>query len=267
MGKLKERGRSRPHSSLPSHHSKNPALIPLIMNPIPTTKARSLRLHMRWAISCVPTLLLALPLHAQSAASLKSKTTAAMPAAAAAPTASDPVLMTPSRRVSPEAMPGYIQMISAVLSIRGRDTDPFGQLQDPNAKPIVKPTIAATKRIAPIQATPFSDIVRLIKVTTIMPGERRFLIGNRSLKEGDRIPLAFRGKNIPVVVASVSSNRIQFRNLENNETAELSLRMMPPGMKPGNDGINAPGMIPDNPNAPIDLDGNSLPLNAAQNIR
>lgn len=234
------------------------------MNPTTITNARSMRFRMRLAISCVPTLLLAFPLHAQPAASLQSNVAPAKPVATAA---SDLVLKTPSRRVSPEELPAYTQTISAVLSIRSRDTDPFGQIQDPDAKPVIKPTIAATKRIAPIQATPFSDIVRLIRVTTIMPGERRFLIGNRSVSQGDRIPLAFRGKNIPVEVASVSSTSIRFRNLDNGETAELSLRMLPPGMKPGNDGIHAPGMIPDNPNAPIDLDGNSLPLNAAQNTR
>jgi hypothetical protein len=214
------------------------------------------------AVSCGLTLLITLPLHAQSASDSKSGP-AAQPAAAAPAAAG----IAPSRRVSPEELPGYVRALSAALSIRSRDTDPFGRIQDPDAKPIIKPTIAATKRVAPIQATPFSEIVRLIKVTTIMPGERRFLIGNRSVSQGDRIPLAFRGKNIPVEVASVSSNRIQFRNLDNGETAELSLRMMPPGMTPGNDGIHAPGMVPDNPNAPIDLDGNSLPLNAAQNTR
>jgi hypothetical protein len=237
------------------------------MNPIPTANARPMRFHMRLAVCCVPTLLLALPLHAQSAASLQSKTPAAKPVAAMAPAASDLVLKTPSRRVSPEELPGYVNALAAVLSIRSRDSDPFGQIQDPDAKPIIKPTVAATKRIAPMQATPFSEIVNLIRVTTIMPGERRFLIGNRSVSQGDRIPLAFRGKNISVEVELVSSNRIKFRKLDNGETAELTLNMLPPGMKPGNDGIHAPGMVPDNPNAPIDLDENSLPLNAVQNSR
>jgi len=232
------------------------------MNPILIQKARPSRLQTPWVVSCGLTLLLTLPLHAQSASDSVSgpvaQPTAAQPTAAG---------IAPSRRVSPEELPDYVRALSAVLSIRSRDTDPFGRIQDPDAKPIIKPTIAATKRIAPMQATPFSEIVRLIKVTTIMPGERRFLIGNRSVSQGDRIPLAFRGKNIPVEVASVSSNRISFRNLDNGETAELSLRMMPAGMTPGNDGIHAPGMVPDNPNAPIDLDGNSLPLNAAQITR
>jgi hypothetical protein len=172
---------------------------------------------------------------------------------------------TPSRNVTPEDLKSHVESLLTVFSIRNRATDPFGQIQDPNAKPIVKPTIAATKRFTPVQATPFSDIVRLIKVTTVMPGERRFLIGNRSIKQGDRLPIAFRGKNLQVEVAAVNSRQIDFRNVENGEIASLKLNMMPAGMSPGNDGITAPGMVPDNPNAPIDLDGNSLPLNAAQN--
>ena len=172
---------------------------------------------------------------------------------------------TPSRNVTPEDLKSHVESLLTVFSIRNRATDPFGQIQDPNARPIVKPTIAKTRRYTPVQATPFSDIVRLIKVTTVMPAERRFLIGNRSIKQGDRIPIAFRGKNLQVEVAAVNSRQIQFRNLENGETAALKLNMLPAGMSPGNDGITAPGMVPDNPNAPIDLDGNSLPLNAAQN--
>jgi hypothetical protein len=217
------------------------------------------------AVSSLLAVLLPLAAHAQSPTSRQPNTAAAKPAEV--PSATDMLIKTPSRRVSPEDMAKYVQALGSALSIRGRETDPFGQIQDPDAKPVIKPTLASPKRVAPIQATPFSDIVSLIRVTTIMPGERSFLIGNRSVKQGDRIPLAFRGKNISVVVESVSSNRIRFRKLDNNETADLTLNMLPPGMKPGNDGIHAPGMVPDNPNAPIDLDESSLPLNSAQNTR
>lgn len=235
------------------------------MTPPSNPTPRPLRSQVPQALACLLVILAAHPLGAQSASSMKSNAAAAK--AAAAPAATDPFIMTPSRRVTPEDLTKYVQTIGLALSIRGRETDPFGQLQDPDAKPIIKPTIASPKRVAPMQATPFSDIVSLIRVTTIMPGERSFLIGNRSVKQGDRIPLAFRGKSISVEVESVSSNRIRFRKLDNNETADLTLNMLPPGMKPGQDGIRAPGMVPDNPNAPIDLDESSLPLNAAQNIR
>lgn len=173
---------------------------------------------------------------------------------------------TPSRNVTPEQLKPYVESLSAVFSMRNRATDPFGLLQDPNAKPIVKPKLAATKRrYEPVKATPFSDIVKLIKVTTIMPGERSFLIGNRLINQGDRLPLTFRGKNIMIEVAGVASDRIEFRNLEDNETAALALKMLPAGMSPGADGVNAPGMIPEDSNAPINLDGNAIPLNAVQN--
>ena len=235
------------------------------MTPPSNPTPRPLRSQVPQALACLLIIFAAHPLGAQSESSMKSNAAAAK--AAAAPAATDPFIMTPSRRVTPEDLTKYVQTIGLALSISGRETDPFGQLQDPDAKPIIKPTIASPKRVAPMQATPFSDIVSLIRVTTIMPGERSFLIGNRSVKQGDRIPLAFRGKSISVEVESVSSNRIRFRKCDNNETADLTLNMLPPGMKPGQDGIRAPGMVPDNPNAPIDLDESSLPLNAAQNIR
>jgi hypothetical protein len=164
----------------------------------------------------------------------------------------------PSRRIGEELMPAYLQVLTAVLSISKRETDPFGQVQDPDVKPVIKTPIAKAPRVAPMQATPFADIIRLIKVTTVMPSERKFLIGTRSIKQGDRIPLTFRGRSIKVEVASVSSRSIDFRNVENGETASLSLNMMPAGMTPGGEVITAPGMTPDLPDAPLDLDISSL---------
>jgi hypothetical protein len=172
---------------------------------------------------------------------------------------------TPSRNVAPDQMKAYIESISAVFSMRNRAGDPFGLLQDPDAKPVVKPKLAVTRKYEPIKATPFSEIVRLIKVTTVMPGERSFLIGNRLINQGDRLPITFRGKNIMIEVAAVASSKIDFRNLEDGETATLSLSLMPAGMRPGGDGITAPGMQPENANSPLNLDGNAIPLNAVQN--
>jgi len=220
------------------------------------------------------TLSLTLPAHSQSASNFKTPApkakettppqtkTAETPTPAAPapePQAAKPADIQPSRYVSLEGLPVHLDALGAVLTGRKRATDPFGQLQDPEAKPVIKPSVAQTKRAAPMQVTPFADIIRLIKVTTVMPAEKRFLVGMRSIKQGDRIPLAFRGRNIEVEVASVSSRRIEFRNLENGDTAELSLSLMPVGMTPGNgESITAPGMVIDRPNAPIDLDGDPL---------
>lgn len=241
------------------------------MNPTIITKARPPRLQKPWTISCGLTFLLIASANAQSAASFSSAPAAPAPQAikAALPTKTEPgpVSNVPSRYVGEADLEAYVASLTAIFSMRQRETDPFGQLQDPNAKPLIKTPVATTsRRVVPIQATPFADIIRLIKVTTIMPGERRFLVGTRSIKEGDRIPLVFRGKTISVEVVSVRSHQIDMRNLDNGETASLKMSLLPVGMTPGTRGISAPGMVPDRPNAPIDLDGGN-PLDAQSQNR
>jgi len=169
-------------------------------------------------------------------------------------------LSNPSRFVAEENVTSYVTAIAAKFSMRARTTDPFGQLQDPEAKRIIKTTVAKTShRVAPIQATPFAEIVRLIKVTTIMPKERCFLIGTRAIHQGDRIPLNFRGKTLHVEVTAVTSHLIELRNLDNNETATLKLDLLPAGMTAGSHLLTAPGMVPDRPDSPVELDSGSPP--------
>jgi hypothetical protein len=183
-----------------------------------------------------------------------AKTAAEKPAKA-----SPPPSATPSRYVQEDDVEAYVNTLSSIFSIRNRTTDPFGQFQDPDAKPIVKASPNKPKtRTTQAQAFPFSDIVRLIKVTTIMPAEKRFLVGTRSIKEGDSIPLSFRGRSYKVVIAGVSSRSIEFRNSESGEVAALTLNLLPVGMTPGNGKITAPGMVPENAGAPLELDSQDI---------
>lgn len=203
--------------------------------------------------------LLTVSLPAQSAANFKKQPTKAAKSEAATPEQdSKPVKIMPSCYVTEKELPSHVLALSETLTIRKRATDPFGQYQDPNARPVIKPTMAKVKRPTSVQATPFSDIVRLIKVTTIMPAEKRFLVGTRTISQGDCIPLSFRGKTIKVEVATVTSTSIEYRNIENGEQASVPLNLLPVGMTPGNNDITAPGMVPDRPDAPIDLDAGSL---------
>jgi len=168
----------------------------------------------------------------------------------------------PSRYIGPEDLQTYLQTVSLSFTIKNRTTDPFGQQQNPDAKPVIKPTIAKTTRktTLPSQITPFADIVRRINVTTVMPKDRRFLVGDRSFKQGDRFPMKFRsGRDINVEITSVNSREISFRNLDNGESASLKLTLMPPGMTSGNGQITAPGMVRDNANSPLDIDPVSTP--------
>ena len=56
------------------------------------------------------------------------------------------------------------------------------------------------------------------------------------------------------MITEVTSRQISFRNQESGETAVRKLDMLPAGMVPGHNGITAPGMVLDRPNAPIDLE-------------
>jgi len=182
------------------------------------------------------------------------------PTAATTPKNPEPTHATPSRFITEENLAGYVSALTAQVSMRGRATDPFGQYQDPDAKPIIRATVTKTShRVAPVLATPFSDIIRLIKVTTVMPKDKRFLVGTRSIHQGDCIPLNHHGKTIRVEVASVTSHQIEFRNLDNNETAALKLDLLPAGMTPGSRLLSTPGMIPERPDSPIELESGNLP--------
>ena len=214
------------------------------------------------AAFCLLAALATLPAHAQSAESFKvatPKTRKSPKTENSAPAKDVNTAEIPhSRYVKPEDLPGHVKALASVFTISKRTTDPFGQYQDPDAKPIIRPTVSKIKRPTQVQATPFSDIVRLIKVTTVMPAEKSFLVGTRTIKQGDQIPLSFRGKHIKVEVATVTSNSIGFRSLDSGEQASINLNLLPVGMTPGSNGITAPGMVADRPDAPIELDADPL---------
>ena len=183
--------------------------------------------------------------------------TAPQAAKKAAPTgnASPAATANPSRYIGENDLAAYVSSVSALLSIRNRATDPFGQYQDPDARPVIKTPIAkTTRRVAPTQTFPFSEIINRIKVNTVMPAENKFLIGTRTFRQGERMNLTFRMKNIPVDIVSVTASEIGFRNAETGENATLKMYLLPAGMTPGTGGIQAPGMIREQKNAPIDLD-------------
>lgn len=165
-----------------------------------------------------------------------------------------PAATTPSRNVSPDEMENYLNSVSSVFLSRGRVTDPFGQFQDPAAKPAIRSVEKPGARPASIKATPFADIIALIEINTIMPGTRSFLIKTRSVKQGEMLPLTFRSKTIRAQVVSVSARQIDFRNLDTGETASRKIDALPVGMTPGTNGISAPGMMQDRPDTPILLE-------------
>lgn len=164
-----------------------------------------------------------------------------------------PVDSKPSRFAG-EDMEAYIRARAAIFSMRNRATGPFGLSQDPNVPPVVKNIVSnMPKRQAALPPTPLSEIVKLIPVTTIMPSEKKFLVGVRTFSEGDEFPLKFRDKMLRVKIMEVSAKQIIFKNMESGETGALQTDVLPPGMVAGGGNSRPAGMISTNEDTPLDL--------------
>ena len=146
----------------------------------------------------------------------------------------------------------YLATIEAVFTAKNRPTDPFGQLQDPDARPAPPKPTAAARPAAP--SIPLAEIVGHIQINTIMPREKRFLIGARAISEGEILPVTYRGEVHQIEITEVSAARILFRNIGTGETFARELSLLPPGMTPGNASPTPPGMVPASGSAPLILD-------------
>ncbi len=163
---------------------------------------------------------------------------------------------TPSRLVSDSELEHYVRQITGMLPIMERARDPFGVVQDPDAEPEVVPV--EDDEPAPFTpaspAIPLSEVVSRMEITTVMPGEGRFLVGTRSFHVGNVFPVNYRGRTYRLRVEDVTMERIRFRNTETDESAEHSLNPIPDGMRAANGQTEIPGLIPSGRDAPIDLD-------------
>lgn len=173
----------------------------------------------------------------------------ANPAPATAPA---PPAIEPTRYAGGEQLEAYLKTISGILHASSRTTDPFGLPQDPDAKPIVK---APTRSSAPAEiVVPFSDIVPLIRITTVIAAEKKFLVESRAFSQGEEFPLNFRGKTLRILITEVSARQVEFKNLATGEVAARRLDLLPPGMSAGGKGATPPGMVPQGADAPLEIE-------------
>jgi hypothetical protein len=168
--------------------------------------------------------------------------------------ASEPALIEQPSRYVGAHVDDYVKAMVATLSIQSRSTDPFGQVQDPTAEAAKPQPVAPATRPAVLPPVPYSEVVSQIRVTTVIPGENRFLVGTRSFKTGDRFPLAYRGRNFPSEVVEVSAHRIVIKNVANSELGIVRLDLLPAGMTKGIQPAVAPGLQKADANAPLELD-------------
>lgn len=155
-------------------------------------------------------------------------------------------------------MAAYIEAYSSRFGIKGRQTDMFGRIQDPNyvAQIPQTPKPGGPKLNYPkIPQTPFPDVVAAIEVNTIDLSKRRFYVGGREFRMNSVLSLRLgTGRQVKAQVIGITSKSITFRNPETAETAIKQMEMMPAGMTRGTEGISAPGLQRTGDNAPLEVD-------------
>jgi hypothetical protein len=162
-----------------------------------------------------------------------------------------------SRFILPENQKQYLDKMLSRMSMTNRSADPFGRSQDPDAAPaiIASPDPARQRLDALQQKVPLQQVVSLLKISTVIPREKRFLLdGGSSFEVGEIVPLTYRGKSVQAQVVSVNSSQISFRDSVSGETATLEMKLLPPGMQPGAAAPGAPGLFRNDKQAPINLD-------------
>lgn len=173
-----------------------------------------------------------------------------------------PIEPNPSRYAGDDAE-NYVLARAAAFSMRDRQEDPFMLPQDSSVKPEEKKVAPRQTRTrhAALPPTPLSDIVQLIRVTTIMPSEKKFLIGVREFKESEVFPLQYGGKTLQIKVLEVTARRIVFFDIEKKEEATLEMKLLPPGMEAGGEKMQPPGMLLEDEDLPLQLGLTEAPNN------
>lgn len=161
-----------------------------------------------------------------------------------------------SRFILPENQAAYLEKMRAQISMTKRISDPFGRSQDPDASPPPQPPNSNDKEgpIGPRTKVTLEQSLANLKITTIIPAEKRFLANGLSYQEGEEITGKSRGKIVQIQIMSVKSSEIVFRNAETGEIATKKMKMLPPGMQPGTTLSEAPGLFRSQKDAPLNLD-------------
>lgn len=152
---------------------------------------------------------------------------------------------------------GHIESYTAAriadLSMKSRSTDPFGLFQDPDIKPVAKPTSTGVIRPAKgnIAAVPLEEIVKKMKVTTIMVKEKSFLSEGQVFKESGEISINFQDRTKRLKVLKVEPKQIIFKDMDSGEEVTLKTDVLPPGMNAGGDKIKPAGMVAPDQNQTI----------------
>ena len=117
-----------------------------------------------------------------------------------------------------------VEQMGRKLSSRVRNQDPFGMATFPREDSISPVIVEESNR--PTLKVTLNQALQTLKLNGINLGTREFLIGGRSVYEGDVIELGFR-KEIFQALVEVGATEIRFRDLQRDETGVLPHNLIP----------------------------------------
>lgn len=146
----------------------------------------------------------------------------------------------------------YIAARMADFSMKNRATDVFGLYQDPKLKPATNTSNSLVKVPTNIAPKALAEIIKGIKVSTIMVKEKSFLVGDRVIKELEEIPILYdQGRVKHLKVMKVDPKQIIFKDIDAGTEATLKLEVLPFGVEVGDSRMVPSGMSAPTKNQPL----------------
>ncbi|RYD37924.1 MAG: hypothetical protein EOP86_02270 [Verrucomicrobiaceae bacterium] len=118
-----------------------------------------------------------------------------------------------------------VEEIGRKLSSRVRNQDPFGMATFPRGDS-VSPIIVEEPSRPTLKVT-LNQALQSLKLNGVNLDSKEFLIGGRSVGEGDVVELGFQKEIFQALVVEVGAAEIHFRDLQRGETGVLPHTLIP----------------------------------------
>ncbi|WP_009958490.1 hypothetical protein [Verrucomicrobium spinosum] len=119
---------------------------------------------------------------------------------------------------------GDVEVLAQRLSSRVRNLDPFGVPTFPREDTL--PLIVEEDPARPTPKLTLNQALQTLKLNAVNLDTREFIIGARSVFEGDVIELSFRGELFRALVVEVGATAVVFRDIDRAETGLMPHSMV-----------------------------------------
>lgn len=119
---------------------------------------------------------------------------------------------------------GDVEVLAQRLGSRVRNVDPFGVPTFPREDTL--PLIVDEDPVRPTPKLTLNQALQTLKLNAVNLDTREFIIGARSVFEGDVIELSFRGELFRALVVEVGATAVVFRDIDRAETGLMPHAMV-----------------------------------------